>query len=49
MHAWRKSPTQHGVEAAGDFAGFSLLTGEDALRKVADQDAASFLYIVLKL
>jgi hypothetical protein len=41
MLAWRKTPTQHGVEAAGGFAGFSLLTEGDVLRKVVGQDAAS--------
>jgi hypothetical protein len=31
------------VEAAGGFAGFSLLTGGDVLRKVVGQDVAIFL------
>jgi len=36
MLALRKTPTQHGAEAAGCFAGFSLLTEGDVLRKLSD-------------
>jgi hypothetical protein len=31
MLAWRKTPTLHGVEAAGGVTGFSLLTGGDVV------------------
>jgi hypothetical protein len=35
------------MEAAGGFAGFSLLTREDVRCKLAGQDAAIFLHINL--
>ena len=49
MLASRFSPCWHGVEAVGGVAGGSLLTRGDVRCKLADRDAAIFMYIMRKL